>query len=131
MTKETHRKGESPTSDTKKCCGNCRRFADECAEGCGWCELRNKKTSCDAVCDSHEWRYDSFSQRCMDLPYGFDHTLCEGNKCGHRRKCVRYMLHVKKRLTATPGAAFYMVCAPKYNFALCFWNYYEKKKKKQ
>lgn len=118
------------TGISKKTCGNCRRFKYECAESDGWCEARNKKTFCDDTCDVHELKYVSFAQRCMDLPYGFDQILCDGKCCPQRRKCVRYMLHVKKRLTATTGAAFYMMCAPKYNFALCFWNYYETKKKK-
>lgn len=75
-----------------------------------------------------EPKYKTFAQRCMSLPIGFDQTLCDGNTCPHRRKCVRYMLHVKKRLTSTPGNAFYMVCAPKYNYELCFWSYEELKK---
>ena len=107
----------------KKNCGNCKHFKDECAEGDGWCEKRNKRMMCDNTCDAHKIRYDTFAQRCMSLPYGFDQTLCDGKTCPHRRKCVRYMLHVKKRLTATPGAAFYMECSPKYNYELCFWSY--------
>lgn len=78
--------------------------------------------------NSSSIKYDTFAQRCMSLPFGYDETLCEGQTCPHRRKCVRYMLHVKKRLTATPGAAFYMMCAPKYNFELCFWSYEETKR---
>lgn len=95
------------------------------SEGYGWCQSRNKKTCSDDTCQVHDLRYTTFAQRCIDLPYGFDNTLCDGRTCARRRKCIRYMLHVKKRLTATPGSAFYMVCAPKYNFALCFWDYYE------
>lgn len=70
-----------------------------------------------------EPKYKTFAQRCMSLPYGFDQILCDGNACPHRRKCVRYMLHVKKRLTATPGAAYYVMASPKYNYELCFWSY--------
>ena len=69
---------------------------------------------------------NSFAERCMNLPYGFDHDLCEGTTCPRRRKCIRYMLHVKKRLTATPGGAFYVACNRK-NFELCFWNYYNER----
>lgn len=105
------------TGILKKTCGNSRRIRNGCADG-------------DDTCDARKQKLDSFEQRCFDLPYGFDQILCDGKCCPHRRKCVRYMLHVKKRLTATTGAAFYLVCAPKYNFALCFWNYYETKKKK-
>lgn len=111
-----------------KCCSNCIGFKDECIEGDGWCETRNKPTYCGSVCELHKWRYDSFAQRCMKLPYGYDQELCDGKTCGHRRKCIRYMLHVKKRLEAYEGAAHYMVCAPKYNFALCFWSYEDMRK---
>lgn len=104
-------------------CGNCHHFKDECAEGDGWCSLRNRKSWCDDTCQSHKLRHQSFAQRCMSLPYGFDQSMCEGHACGRRRKCIRYMLHVKKRLTATPGAAFYMVGPPKYRYELCFWPY--------
>lgn len=117
------------TENLKKTCGNCIHFKDECIDGDGWCETRNKRMMCDETCDAHELKYDTFAKRCMELPYGFDQDLCDGKTCPHRRKCIRYMLHVKKRLTATPGAASYMVCAPKYNYALCFWNYYEMKRK--
>lgn len=105
----------------KKCCGNCK----EDLTGKGWCERRNKPVSYVDVCNLHQYRYDSFAKRCMDLPFGFDNTLCEGFACGRRRKCIRYMLHIKKRLTATSGAAFYMVCEPRYNSELCYWPYYE------
>ena len=105
-------------------CSNCKHFKHESASGEGWCQSRNKLVMCDDTCQSHAKRYTSFSQRCMELPYGFDNPLCDGKTCPHRRKCVRYMLHIKKRLTATPGAVFYMVCNPA-NKELCFWNYYE------
>lgn len=107
-----------------KVCGNCHYFKDETADGDGWCEARNKKMRCDDTCESHEARSRSFARKCMALPFGFDHTLCKGETCPVRRKCVRYMLHVKKRLTATPGAQFYMVCNPK-NRELCYWPYEE------
>lgn len=69
----------------------------------------------------------TFAQRCMELPDAADQTLCQGDKCPYRRKCVRYMYHVKKRLTAQKGASFYMICNPK-NYELCYWPYEELKK---
>lgn len=110
-----------------KTCSKCKHFLYESASGWGWCEEKKVQMFCGETCTEHQTRYSSFAQRCMDLPLGFDQTLCDGKTCPVRRKCVRYMLHVKKRLTNTPGGAFYMVSNPKYNFELCFWNYYELK----
>ena len=66
----------------------------------------------------------SFAARCMDLPHGDDYAMCDGRICGRRRKCIRYMLHVRKRLMNRTGATYYIPCAPRYNVALCYLPYY-------
>lgn len=40
----------------EKCCGNCFWFDNEDAEGAGWCIDNQEETSCDLVCDNHNFR---------------------------------------------------------------------------
>lgn len=40
----------------KKCCGNCFWFNNEDVEGVGWCIDAQDETSCDLVCDNHNYR---------------------------------------------------------------------------
>lgn len=40
----------------EKCCGNCLWFDNEDACGQGWCIDAQHETSCDLVCDNHNYR---------------------------------------------------------------------------
>ena len=39
----------------EKCCGNCHWFEDEDCFGEGWCCVSDCESSCDQVCDEHEF----------------------------------------------------------------------------
>lgn len=39
----------------EKCCGNCHWFGNEDAYGVGWCNNNDHESSCDQVCDEHEF----------------------------------------------------------------------------
>lgn len=39
----------------EKCCGNCHWFCNEDAYGVGWCCNNEHESSCDQVCDEHEF----------------------------------------------------------------------------
>lgn len=39
----------------EKCCGNCHWFDNEDAYGVGWCCISQHESSCDQVCDEHEF----------------------------------------------------------------------------
>lgn len=38
-----------------KCCGNCHWFDNEDVYGVGWCSNNKHESSCDQVCDEHEF----------------------------------------------------------------------------
>lgn len=38
-----------------KCCGNCHWFDNEDVYGVGWCSNNEHESSCDQVCDEHEF----------------------------------------------------------------------------
>ena len=38
-----------------KCCGNCHWFDNEDVYGVGWCRNNEHESSCDQVCDKHEF----------------------------------------------------------------------------
>lgn len=38
-----------------KCCGNCHWFDNEDVYGVGWCRNNEHESSCDQVCDEHEF----------------------------------------------------------------------------
>lgn len=40
----------------EKCCGNCHWFDSEDAYGVGWCSNNEHESSCDQVCDEHEFK---------------------------------------------------------------------------
>lgn len=39
----------------ERCCGNCHRFDNEDVYGVGWCSNNEHESSCDQVCDEHEF----------------------------------------------------------------------------
>lgn len=39
----------------EKCCGNCHWFDNEDVYGVGWCCNNEHESSCDQVCDEHEF----------------------------------------------------------------------------
>lgn len=39
----------------EKCCGNCHWFGNEDVYGVGWCRNNEHESSCDQVCDEHEF----------------------------------------------------------------------------
>lgn len=39
----------------ERCCGNCHRFDNEDVYGVGWCSNNEHESSCDQVCDKHEF----------------------------------------------------------------------------
>ena len=39
----------------QRCCGNCHRFDNEDVCGVGWCSNNEHESSCDQVCDKHEF----------------------------------------------------------------------------
>lgn len=39
----------------EKCCGNCHWFDNEDVYGVGWCSNNERESSCDQVCDEHEF----------------------------------------------------------------------------
>ena len=39
----------------ERCCGNCHWFDNEDAYGVGWCCINQHESSCDQVCDEHEF----------------------------------------------------------------------------
>lgn len=39
----------------EKCCGNCHWFGNEDIYGVGWCSNNEHESSCDQVCDEHEF----------------------------------------------------------------------------
>lgn len=39
----------------KKYCGNCHWFGNEDVYGVGWCSNNEHESSCDQVCDEHEF----------------------------------------------------------------------------
>ncbi len=41
--------------EDERCCGNCIWFANEDACGEGWCCNNEHESSCDLVCDKHEF----------------------------------------------------------------------------
>ena len=41
--------------DNERCCGNCYYFENEDACGVGWCCNNDHESSCDQVCDEHEF----------------------------------------------------------------------------
>lgn len=67
--------------------------------------------------------YENFEQHCLDLNISYDNAVCDGETCQHKLTCVRYMLHKKAVLEKYPYPLAYMVCAPKFNFELCYWKY--------
>ena len=42
-------------NEEKKCCGNCHWFGNEDVYGVGWCSNNEHESSCDQVCDEHEF----------------------------------------------------------------------------
>ena len=41
--------------NNERCCGNCRWFDNEDVYGVGWCSNNEHESSCDLVCDEHEF----------------------------------------------------------------------------
>jgi hypothetical protein len=41
--------------EEERCCGNCHWFDSEDAYGVGWCCNNDHESSCDQVCDEHEF----------------------------------------------------------------------------
>ena len=39
----------------ERCCGNCHWFDNEDVYGVGWCSNNEHETSCDKVCEKHEF----------------------------------------------------------------------------
>ena len=39
----------------ERCCGNCHWFDNEDAYGVGWCSNNEHESSCELVCDEHEF----------------------------------------------------------------------------
>ena len=39
----------------ERCCGNCIWFCNEDVYGVGWCINNEHESSCDQVCDEHEF----------------------------------------------------------------------------
>ena len=39
----------------EKCCGNCIWFDNEDVYGVGWCSNNEHESSCDQLCDEHEF----------------------------------------------------------------------------
>ena len=39
----------------ERCCGNCHWFGNEDVYGVGWCSNNEHESSCDQVCDEHEF----------------------------------------------------------------------------
>lgn len=39
----------------ERCCGNCIWFDNEDVYGVGWCSNNEHESSCDLVCDEHEF----------------------------------------------------------------------------
>ena len=39
----------------ERCCGNCHWFDNEDVYGVGWCSNNEHESSCDQVCDEHEF----------------------------------------------------------------------------
>ena len=39
----------------EKCCGNCHWFGNEDVYGAGWCSNNEHESSCNQVCDEHEF----------------------------------------------------------------------------
>jgi hypothetical protein len=66
-----------------------------------------------------------FEKKCLALNIGYDNAVCDGETCQHKLTCVRYMLHMKAVLEKYSYPLAYMVCAPKFNFELCYWKYDE------
>lgn len=44
-------------NEDERCCGNCATFSIEDANGDGWCDKRNKPSSCDEYCKEHEFKH--------------------------------------------------------------------------
>ena len=45
----------SGKKNEEKCCGNCHWFGNEDVYGVGWCSNNEHESSCDLVCDEHEF----------------------------------------------------------------------------
>ena len=41
--------------NNERCCGNCHWFDNEDVYGVGWCSNNEHESSCDLVCDEHEF----------------------------------------------------------------------------
>lgn len=41
--------------EEERCCGNCHWFGNEDVYGAGWCSNNEHESSCDQVCDEHEF----------------------------------------------------------------------------
>ena len=41
--------------DNERYCGNCHWFCNEDVYGVGWCSNNEHESSCDQVCDEHEF----------------------------------------------------------------------------
>lgn len=49
-----------------KCCGNCKYFKDEDANGEGFCEVKYEFESCCHECDNHEFRNNGWTELTPD-----------------------------------------------------------------
>ena len=45
-----------------KCCGNCKHFKDEGADGFGWCAKDSGITGCGCSCHKHEYNYNGWAE---------------------------------------------------------------------
>jgi hypothetical protein len=45
-----------------KCCGNCKHFKDERADGFGWCAKDSVLTGCGCSCHKHEYNYNGWAE---------------------------------------------------------------------
>lgn len=45
-----------------KCCGNCKYFKDEGADGFGWCAKDSGLTGCGCSCHKHEYNYNGWTE---------------------------------------------------------------------
>lgn len=45
-----------------KCCGNCKHFKDERADGFGWCAKDSGLTGCGCSCHKHEYNYNGWTE---------------------------------------------------------------------
>ena len=95
-----------------RCCGNCKHFKDEDAEGWGWCSFNKTKTHCAQSWDCHNNTFNGWTEitpNNVEELYGFKERVCVAFVCNGEVSYMCGQFGITLSTMAKSGGYYYYV----------------------